>query len=322
MINPWNEIETPKHDLLYRLVDPQHPLRLLRAKDALGRLLFLYEFSELAGVPRNLPKLKGIVIRIVLPQPDVNKNGMLVLILKDKKDWQIFFSLCNDIVASTREAVQQNQAVQIILRRLQHWQDFLKRVRPDILPEREIKGLLGELLFITRHLSSAFGLEAAISFWQGPEDAPQDFTVNNCAVEVKCQLGTTTPMVRISSEDQLCPQLPEMFLYVVTLGKADEEEKNGITLPSIIASIRDGLEDCPDAFERFNDLIYQTGYLDREEYEEFRYVPISEKMFSVTTGFPRICPENLSSGITKLTYNIKLLDCEPFEETPGWMSLS
>lgn len=321
--NPWEEIKTPSHDLLYRRIDPEHPLRLLRARDIYGRFLFIYEFPPSDYIPDKFPELNGIELHLRGPEKVQSGNCMLLLILKDKKEWQIFLSLCNDLVASTRGLEQDVQATQIILRRLKRWQEFLQRTRSELLPEKEIKGLIGELLFIKKHLIPAFGSGAAIQFWQGPEDAPQDFNVHDCAIEVKCQLGTTTPQVRISSADQLCAQLPEMFLYVVTLGKAEQNMAEAVNLPSLIKEIRSQLEtNFPSDFERFNNLLYQTGYLDLEEYEQFNYIPVLEKMFSVNNDFPRICSEDLAPGIERVVYNIKLLECEPFSASPDWMELT
>ena len=123
--------------------------------------------------------------------------------------------------------------------------------------------MIGELLFIVKHVSPAFGMGQAIQFWQGAEDMPQDFNIENCAVEVKCRLGTTAPSVHISSVEQFCTQLSKMYLYVVTLGKTDAEAENVLNLPNLISQIRHELETAaPSALERFNNLIYQTDYVD------------------------------------------------------------
>lgn len=321
--NPWEEIATPSHDLLYRLIDENHPLRLLRARDIYGRFLFIYEFPPSDHIPDKFPELNGIELHLQGPRREQSVNCMLLLVLKEKKDWQIFLSLCNDLTDSTRGLEQDVQATQIILRRLKRWQEFLQKSRSGLLSEKEIKGLIGELLFINKHLIPAFGAGPAIQFWQGPEDAPQDFNVHDCAIEVKCQLGATTPQVRISSADQLCSQLPEMFLYVVTLGKVEKGTPVGISLSGIIKNIRHKLEtDFPPDVEHFNNLLYQTGYLDLEEYEQFNYLVASEKIFSVTENFPRICSENIPPGIERVAYNIKLNECTPFTASPDWMELT
>lgn len=322
MNNPWDEIQTPSHDLLYRQIDPEHPLRLLRAKDIYGRFLFIYEFPPSDSIPDKFPELNGIELHLRGSEKVQSGNCMLLLILKDKKEWQIFLSLCNDLAASTKSLEQDIQATQIILRRLKRWQEFLQKTRSGLLPEREIKGLIGELLFMKKHLFPSFGAGQSVQFWQGPEDAPQDFTIHDCAVEVKCQLGATVPQVRISSADQLCPQLPKMFLYVVTLGKVEKGLTAAVNLPGIIKEIRNVLEaDFSSDFEHFNNLLYQTGYLDLEEYERFNYLVASEKMFSVSDDFPKICSEEIVPGIERVSYNIRLAECESFSMTPDWMTL-
>lgn len=323
MNNPWEEIKVPSHDLLYRRIDPEHPLKLLRARDTYSRFLFIYEFPFSDQIPDKFPVLNGIDIHLRVPEEGKSGPCMLLLVLKDKKEWQIFLSLCNDIVSSTRQLEQHAQATRVILRRLKRWQIFLQRSRSGLLPEKEIKGLIGELLFIKKHLVPSFGAGQAVQFWQGPEDSPQDFNVHNCAIEVKCQLGTSTPKVQISSANQLCSQLPEMFLYVITLGKMEPEAKDVVNLPILIKELREQLEiDSPSDLEQFNNMLYQTGYIDSEEYEQFSYIPVSEKMFEVVAGFPRICPEELPSGIERVTYNIKLADCESYIASPDWINIS
>jgi hypothetical protein len=323
MNNPWKEIKTPAQDVLSRRADYTHPLELFWGRDSYGRFLFIYEFTDREGLPKKLPELNGIEVRLFTPEKHHTKKCMLLLVLKDKKDWEIFLSLCTDIITATREFEKDLKATKVILRRLSRWQEFLKKARSDLLPENIIKGLIGELLFISRHLSSPFGMDQAIQFWQGPEDLPQDFNIENCAVEVKCQLGATAPHVHISSADQLCSQLPEMYLYVVTLGKADADTEMVINLPLLINQIREELESGdPSAIERFNNLLYQTGYIDSDGYIQFSYILVNEKMFTVRQGFPRICPDELSAGIIRLGYDIGLLECEEFSATPEWMEIS
>ena len=320
MFNPWDQIKTPEKNILSRRVKSDHPLNLFWAKDQYGFFLFVYSFDSSEDLPDKLPLLNGISIHLVEPVESVSKNQMLVLKLNEKTDWQIFLSLCNDLVSATSNFEHSKKSTKVILRRLMRWQEFLQQKRPSLLPERVIKGLIGELLFVTNHLSPAFGLPQAIHFWQGPDDLPQDFNVENCAVEVKCQLGTTSPKVKISSADQLCTQLPNMFLHVITLGKTNADDENSINLPNLIAKIRYELEiDSASSLERFNDLLYQTGYIDSDEYLQYSYILASEETYQVKKGFPRICTEDLPLGVDRVTYDISLLDCAPFTASPEWM---
>ena len=320
MNNPWDEINIPTRNIFSRRVKSDHPLNLFWARDPYGHFLFVYEFSNSEHLPDKLPTLNGIDVYLLSPLQNHTENYMLLLKLKDKKDWQLFLSLCNDIIGATSDFEKSTKATKVILRRLRRWQEFLQLPRSGLMSEKEIKGLIGELLFITNHLTPAFSIAQSILYWQGPDDLPQDFNVENCAIEVKCQLGSTSPKVRISSSDQLCTQLPEMFLHVITLGKIDADDDSAINLPTLIARIRHELETAsPASLEKFNNLLYQTGYIDSDDYLRFSYTLTSEETFFVDKNFPRICSDELKQGVDRVAYDISLQDCEPFTGSPEWM---
>lgn len=323
MTDPWGDIASPSKDASARRVDHTHPLDLFWAKDHLGRYLFVYEFPTTDSTPKiDPPTLTGIQIAL-LPAQNADNKSRLILILKEKANWEIFLTLCNDLIFATRKLDSSSTAIQTLLRRLNRWQDFLKKMRSTLLSEESIKGLMGELIFIKNHLMPAFGICQAIKFWQGPEGFPQDFNVNNSAIEVKSQSGATVPVIQISSADQLCPQFADMYLYVVTLGKATPEDKDVMNLPVLIDEIRKALEPEASVYvERFNDLVYMTGYIDSDQYLDFCYVFAAERMFKVGDGFPRICPNDLHPGIVRISYHINLSACESYRQQPDWMDIT
>ncbi len=92
-----------------QVIDSEHPLRLLRARDIYGRFLFIYEFSGSDHIPEKFPELNGIDIHLQGPEQSASDNYMLLLVLKENKEWQIFLSLCNDLVASTKIARSENR---------------------------------------------------------------------------------------------------------------------------------------------------------------------------------------------------------------------
>ena len=319
MNNPWDNISQPSSDVAARRIDHEHDLDLFWARDHLGRYLFIFELPpDVTMQQSSLPALAGIELTHM---PAAGKTlARLVLVLNEKANWEIFLALCNDLVHTTRICCTTEEAVQTILRRLSRWQEFLKKQRPGLLSEERIKGLIGELLFLRDSLMPTFGPAQAITFWQGPESLPQDFNVNDCAIEVKCQSGISQPTVRISSAEQLCPQLPEMYLRVLTLGRTAPENSEALNIPFLVGQVRHQLDACsPPALERFNDLLYMTGYLDSERYREFSYLLAGQAMYQVTEDFPRIGPEDLRQGIVRLSYSISLADCAPFKGAPDWM---
>ena len=161
-----------------------------------------------------------------------------------------------------------------------------------------------------------------MTFWKGPEDAPQDFAVHDTAVEVKCQAGGSKPSVRISSVEQLSPQLPEAYLVVYTIATASGEESTHFNLNSLIDSIREQLEtSCEVARERFEDLIYLAGYVSSEKYLEFYFTKIAVKCFKIVEGFPRISPSSVPEGVDSLSYVLQLDACVEYVDKPHWWSI-
>lgn len=318
MNNPWSPIDKPLKDFNALRVDSSHPLDLFWARDDAGNYLFVYEFRAVNILTSSeLPRLAGLDIE---PRKIDDELSLIVLRLKDKQYWELFYSLCSDLVQATRNNQGHDSAIATFIRRLNRWQEFLKRGTTDILVEERIKGLLGELVFLN-HLIKVFGARSAVEFWKGPEGFPQDFNVNTAAIEVKCQSGGSNPTVRINSADQLVSQLPELFLYVITFAKADNKQEPAINLPAIVADLRGAIELVSSAaLERFNDLLLLIGYTDSDEYLDFSYLQLSEQCFQVREGFPRIKSDDLIAGVERVFYSIRLSDCRMFQGWPEWWS--
>ena len=112
-----------------------------------------------------------------------------------------------------------------------------------------------------------------------------------------------------------------MYLHVITLGKTAPESDGAINLPGLIVDIRRMLEEeSPLSFERFSNLLFQTGYVDSDDYLQFSYILTSEQTYLIEKNFPRICPDTLTQGVDSVRYDINLLDCEPYIDSPDWMN--
>ncbi len=312
MRNPWEPIIAPTRDVSASRIDSEHPLDLFWAKDHKGRYLLVYEYPSNSNVIiKNPPSLEGIETIANRSSEEISR---LILILKEKDNWELFYSLCQDLLRATETSKTPETASGVILTRLRRWQKFLKNKRLDILPEEKIKGLIGELLFIRNQLIPKYGSTDAIKFWQGPEGSPQDFNINQIAVEVKCQMGGSIPSIKISSADQLYSQLPDLFLYVVTMGKSDLENSESVNLNQLVGQLDTLLNrESSPSINRFEDLLIEAGYIYNEKYNDFNYVISASQVFKVLDNFPRIIPSDIKPGITKINYSICLADCAPFE---------
>lgn len=311
MNNPWSTITKPVNEFNVRLVSDQHPLRLYWGVDSRGRYLFVVEAApESMPDRRSLPELAGVRVGAATAEG----CARLVFLLNETQNWELFLALCNDLVTASSAATGEAAAMLILVRRLQRWHEFLRRQRSPVLPLEELKGLIGELLFLKDTLAPRFGWDVGVASWKGPEDAPQDFAVYETAFEVKCQSGSSKPWVRITSIDQLNPQLPRAFLVVQTLATAGNDSPGAFTLNSLVQEIRSALEGASESTrDRFDNLLFLAGYLTSEKYDEFVFQRIASRAFQVTEGFPRLMPADIPQGIERITYQLSLEVCAPFE---------
>ncbi len=315
MSNPWEKIKTPLSSYNVRRADHTHSFDFFWGKDISGDYLFLFECDASIGFPGKVRVLKGIDIS--LPASDGDRKTRLILRLNNRDDWDIFYSLCLDLIQATSSCSNEESVVAVIVRRLERWHIFLKKYHTKIMSEFEQKGLIGELLFLKDYLLPKFSVSEALSFWQGPLDAPQDFCICDTAVEVKCQLGTSKPLIRISSVEQLNAQLSRLYLFVVTVGKGAKNTDNVINLPIIIGEIREDIQKSqPSSGDLFEDLLLQAGYMDLQEYSEFHFVLSSFRFYEVTDDFPKFYPNDIPEGIVNISLDIMLDKCSQFIVDP------
>jgi hypothetical protein len=310
MSNPWSGIERPSADFNVRIAVERHPLRLYWGVDSRGRYLFVIDVGEAAMPARGaISDLEGIRIGTAIQ----HGRGRIVLLLLEMTNWELFKTLCDDLVRASVLMAEEVAAVAVMLRRLQRWQDFLRKARKRVLSLEEIKGLVGELLFLEGPVVDRFGWDTAMEFWKGPEDAPQDFAIHRIAVEVKCQSGASKPSVRITSVEQLNPQLPKGYLVVQTLATAEDGTDGAFTLNSLIARIRSALSGASNAGrERFEGLLFAAGYIDHEFYDTVIFQLVATSSYLIGEGFPRLRPDLIPSGVQKVTYQLELEACAPF----------
>ena len=313
MNNPWDEITVPSANVKSILVDHTHPIEISWAVNQEGQYLLVALFDDIKNPSiYEFPKLYGFEIFLT-------DQKLLVIKLNNKEQWEEFYSLCKDLISSTRPCDNHNDAMQTLIRRLKGWQILLSSSKPKILSDEKIRGLIAELLFLDLHLFPYFGLTNSIEYWTGPEGSSQDFNIKSTVVEVKSQLGEKPSSVRISSADQLCPELPELYLHIVVLGKSDDTPSDSFNLPSLIENIRKKLLDSlPSSIERFNDLLLSVGFIENNEYQKKNFILLNEKTFEVKEGFPRICTKDLPDGVDQVRYNLNLASCDDFLSELKW----
>ena len=318
MINPWLYIKCPESDANGRRVDPEHPLDFFWGKDYEAHYLLILQLPEGQEFEiQEYPDLRGIDV-ILSGKISEDSYHKFILKLRNQDDWEIFYSLCSDIINATRLCADVTIAIPVITQRLYHWQEFMKKNQNILLSEQQIRGLIGELLFLKNHLTPLFGLKQSLSFWQGPEGYPQDFNVNNSSIEIKTRLLNASATIIISSLDQLASTGDNLYLHVFCLSRSSSNHSGSFTLYHLVNDINSCLVAAPAEAARFDNLLYNIGYFHSEIYNEQYYLCAEEKTYQVSAGFPRITSADVSHGIITANYTIDLMACEKFACQQNW----
>jgi hypothetical protein len=309
VINPWQYISKPDINLSLRRIDANHYMNFFWGKNIYNNFLFVVQLSKNINIDRKkFHNLFGIELLISID----DESQFLILRLINNNDCEIFLSLCENIIYHTSFIDDEQDNFNIFLKRLNRWSELLK-INKERVSEEFIKGLIGELFFLKKFLIKKYGIKSGIEFWTGPSKAPQDFCVKDIAFEVKSQIGTTKPHIQISSIEQLNTQLSKMYLYVITLGKSDKDESS-ISLPELISQIESEIsENEISELTNFKSLLYDYGYLYKEEYNNYNYIVSNETFYEITDDFPKLHTDIIKEGINFIKYSIDLNFCEKFK---------
>jgi hypothetical protein len=305
--NPWKGLPAGSAGTLSVLRIPEaSTLEAFWARKPDGRLALLVTPRRIDDVPVDLPALRGVEI-VVVPL-----EGQLQLVLASTGDWEMFQALSLDLLSASNAGRDEPEALQLLFVRLRRWQRLLSKGGAKLLDEREVRGLIGELLFLRDRLLPLAGA-AAVACWQGPMGLPQDFVYGGRLIEVKTFAAGTSPSVRIASAEQLTAVDAPLFLHLVCLVRQD----GALTLPGIVEELRALIAGSPAHAEAFDDRLLSIGYIDLPEYRSMAYAPTSVSDYEVREGFPRLTVQNIPAGVDDVSYAILLGHLRPFAVPSG-----
>jgi len=308
--DPWSELQKPATGCNMKRVDAEHPHNFFWGQDANSNYLLLFELTmeQSKSLEGKTVDLQGVKIDVTY-HPSTSEY-FFNLSLRNKKDADIFYRLCLDLIDRTRGVLDRKVALDIITNRLKRWKAFLRGTKRHLLSAQEVRGLFAELEFLNRGLKECHDQLSAIEGWQGPLGEPQDFVFGDFAVEVKSLTGVQNGKVTISSEHQLATHLDNLFLHVICLAEFHDCRK-GCSLNAQVEFVRNAIKD-PDHREIFDSRLYETGYFELKDYDAPCYSVTKVESFHVRGSFPRIPPDDLSEGVSNVTYELELKSLEGY----------
>jgi hypothetical protein len=267
-----------------------------------------------ARVPagRQLPHGRGFEVTKVPLGSNTEESLTLGLVREQAGSLDLFEAMAEDIIRSlergSRASVQ--ALLDIFLRRVAAWQDFMRRPGDQRLSPEEEVGLYGELLMLETMLEVGAPATDIVDGWEGPLDGLQDFVVGVGAIEVKATISATGFPARIASLEQL-EDSERQPLYLAAQRLASVSD--GAALPEIVDRLRARLSES-GAAGLFELRLKQAGYRDEHAEHYVRtFAPAGERLFHVDPNFPRLTPGTVSSAIRSAVYTLELdhLEAEP-----------
>ena len=286
-------------------VDSMHPLDIFLGLDSYGK----YTLLLLCGEKYNSVSSTELISSYVMQRKD--DKWAFSLSLNDSYYKDIFCDICSDLITTTEKITDKDRGNRFFLNRYDEWIKLLKRRSGGILSESEIKGLIGELVFMRDYLVKNYGIDVAINSWIGPEHADQDFVCPDVWYEVKSTVSGTD-FVSISSVEQL-DTINDGELIVVYLDKTSKSDSHKITLNDLVIEIK-SLITSESSKEKLENILLSQGYFYRQEYDEHCFKLTSIDGYHVRNDFPCFRRASIPKGITRVKYDLLLDNIQRFKE--------
>lgn len=289
----------------WKRVGDTHPVNLYYGKDEHGRNAI--EFSGQFIINRKIHS--SVVIEIThYNNPDGGKS--IVFSLLDNKLLRPFCDFLNSMIEATSQFSLSNQDAYHAVCEVYFIMQKMFRSNTDILSEAEIKGLIGELLFLRDRLFSEIGETKAIGAWSGAEKTRKDFALDHDWYEIKTiDYGKDT--VHISSIEQL--DSPIEGALVIFQVERMAEEYIGLTLNKLVTHILSLIPSVNDK-DIFASKLQDAHYSFNPKYDEFVYELRAADEYRVTSDFPRITRADISPAIAKASFDLTIAEILPYKK--------
>lgn len=280
----------------FKRIDAIHPLDIYIGHNEKGnKTLIIVEFGQIEEVESTR------MIDVSFTKRTDNKLSLAFSLLDDAmKD--MFYTFCEDIVESSKN-IEKEKAIQFIIRRWKDWINLFKNPYTTILTENEIRGLIGELIFLNEFMFEKYGIEKGLNSWIGSSKAHKDFEIEDTWYEVKT-IRENALTVKIHSLEQLdSKNLGNLIL--IRLEPSNKSINEYIDLNGYVEKIKNKLINDKQKI-LFLEKLKEIGYFYTEEYDKYTYRLKKIERYLVNNEFPKITKRELRDEIVRVTYDIEI----------------
>ncbi|EZP56616.1 PD-(D/E)XK motif protein [Delftia sp. RIT313] len=323
MSNPleqlWRELESISHrksnGWVRRLGNPGAKVsaHVAVACPSGARSLMIDIPTAALGKLQDLPATGGLVVHLAPPLEGVAAGQRTLAVeLEDAQFADIFTVFSIDLIDGISSCATAGDAIVLLFRRLERWQDFLAAAA-DGISQSAVIGLFGEL-WVLRDVLVPIGGVGMLESWTGAQRAPQDFIIPSvCAVEVKTSLSGPLTHVRIHGERQL-DDVGLTCLFLLCL-RVERDADAGESINKLVSDLRSLASSSKEFSILLERLLGQAGWMERHahRYEHLRLRIAHRRAFRVSNGFPRLIQDSLRPGLSEVDYILELKACTDFE---------
>ena len=296
LILRWNTLKATNGESVHQEYDTVHPLRIFFGVDGTGNHEFIIRIDD---IPSRIPTTS----QSINVEVRVDASGQLLLCfeLVQANERAVFMHLFWDLAEAARDVISNTVAVNKILLRYGKWQRLMEHGNSGILSMPEIKGLLGELLYLEEMILARHS-HTVITGWMGPEGADRDFVFQDCWYEIKT-LDPAAALIGISSIEQLDTRV-QGELVLMFVEKTAPEAPGAITLNSQVEHIRKMLRNDYGAQLTYEEKLVSAGYIERIEYDDIYFTQRGKRRFKVDDTFPALRRGSINDCIAKAQYHL------------------
>ncbi len=282
----------------FQRVDPGHLLDLYCGYDQMHRYTLLLISS---AEPKSL--ISSRVIDVTVGRRTTDGRWALSFSLVDNSFKDLFLQFCDDMIVASQALKDPANGPEFLCARYTGWQEMLSASRGDLLSKPEVKGLIGEMIFLRDVLIPQYGKEISLQAWMGPKMADQDFVFADTWYEVKATTSDAE-QVRISSIEQLDCAV-EGTLAVLSLDQTSAVDKQRVTANSLFWELMGDMG--VDALKAaFSNLLLKMGFYPRPEYEEYVYRLNGIRQYRVDRDFPCLRRTSVQASVVNATWVLAL----------------
>ena len=292
-----------QNSMSYKRINPDHPINIYIGYNEKG--------NKSLAIISNESDIEFESTRLIDVELNIRADGNYALSfnLLDDSLSDIFYQFISDIIEKTYY-LEDCSPIAFTIERWKRWIDMFKNSRNTLLSENEVRGLLGELIYLEKYMFNKYGINKSLESWIGSSLSHKDFEIEDTWYELKT-IKENALTVTISSIEQLDSN-KQGELVLIKLEPSNEAINEPIKLNNYIKKIEGNFSNNYQ-HSVFKEKLDERKYFYAPEYDKYVYSIKSIDHYRVTEEFPKLKYSDLPNSIARASYELYIKKIEDFK---------